>query len=135
MSIASVQFQLIDPGKVAPWIGQNKSLYRLGWLWFDYDGYGGPLHYIRYPQQIFFPENRLATGFNWQYSDNGVKGNFQITYSKLNELPVDVITNGVGLGVGQVAGLGTLSETGILTPPAAPAKLGSNQRLRGYISN
>jgi len=134
MTIACVQWDLFDAGKQASWKDGPIKIYRLGYFWWDFNGYHGELQYIRVDKQIFFPPNQLATGYSWQLED-GVRGDFFHTYTKLAELPVDVITQAVGLASGKFAGVGKLTNAGITGAPNAVTKLGSNQRLKGYISN
>lgn len=135
MPIASVQWQLYDAGNQASWVKQGPSkIYRLGYFSFDYDGFHGKLEYIRFDKQIFFPENRLCTGYHWQL-EPGVRGDFFICYTKLNELPVDVITQAISMGAGKVAGLGKITRDGNILGPSEVTKIGQNQRLKGYISN
>lgn len=134
MAIACVQWDLFDPGHQVSWQQGPKKIYKLGYFWWDFNGYAGELQYIRFEKQIFFPPNQLPTGYSWQLME-GVRGDFNHTFTKLNELPVEVINQAVGLATGRFAGVGKLTNTGILSAPPAVQKIGQNQRLKGYISN
>jgi len=134
LSIACVQWQLFDAGNQANWVSGPIKIMRLGYFWWDINGYSLGLDYIRFEDQIFIPPTKLVTGYNWNLAP-GVTGTFTHTYTKLNELPVDVITEAIGLAVGNVGGLRKLGLGGLEGAVPTVTKYGQNQRLRGYISN
>lgn len=134
MGIACVQWDLFDAGKQASWKQGPIKIYRLGYFWWDYNGYHGELQYIRFDKQIFFPPQGIETGYSWQLEE-GVRGDFNHTFTKLRELPVEVINQAVSLATGRIAGIGKITNTGITGAPSTVTKIGQNQRLKGYISN
>jgi len=134
MAIACVQWDMFDAGHQAAWNQGPIKIYRLGYFWWQMDGYMLELQYIRFAQQIFLPPNNLVNAYSWQLEE-GVTGTFNHTYTKLNELPVDVIGQGIGMAIGQVDGLRKLTQTGLDGPIPQITKRGNNQRLRGYVSN
>jgi len=134
LSIACVQWDLFDAGRQASWQDGPIKIYRLGYFWWDYNGYNGELQYIRFGKQMFFPPNAIVAGYSWQL-EPGVRGDFNHTFTKLNELPVEVINQAVGLASGKVLGIGKVTNAGITSVPNEPIKVGHNQRLKGYISN
>lgn len=123
-----------DPGKQTPFREGDPRIYRLGYFWWEWNGYAGELQYIRFPQQIFFPPNHLVNGWGWNV-ETGVRGRMWPTYTKLNELPVEVIGQALNLAAGKIGGMGKITNTGITTVPSQMIKMGTNQRLKGYISN
>lgn len=134
MGIACVQWDCFDPGRQTDWKAGPIPIRRLGYFWWDYNGYNGELQYIRFEKQIFFPPNAIATGYSWQL-EPGVRGDFNVTFTKLDELPVAVINQAIQMGAGKIAGLGNISSTGMIQAPTAVTKIGTNARLKGYISN
>lgn len=75
MNVASVSFNLAYPANRTDLLFGNPNIQKLGYFWFRYGTQNGPLHWINFSKQIFFPENPSATGFGC-YLNKGVSGTF-----------------------------------------------------------
>jgi hypothetical protein len=42
------------------------NTYKLGYAWFIYGGFNGPLLWVNHQQQVFYDPTGDATGFHWQ---------------------------------------------------------------------
>src|ERR1044072_3907200 len=133
MGIACVQFDAFEVGPLVPWTEGPTKIYRFGYFWWRLGGYNFPLEHVRFAKQIFLPPTPLVTGYGYDIK-HGVHGQFVHTYTKLDELPLDIIGEGVNLAIGQVAGLKRLGLSGLEGPEPTLRKLGTNQRLKGGVS-
>jgi len=135
MGISCVQWNMFDAGHQTDWQGTGEiKIRRLGYFWWMYNGYCGELEYIRFEKQIFLPKANFVDGWGWELFP-GVHGDFHVTWTKLAELPVEVIGQAISLAAGKIGGLGNLNKDGIIQAPSQIMKQGTNTRLKGYISS
>lgn len=128
MTLAAVQFQLIDKGQQASMVFGPVPIIKLGYIWFDYGEFHGNLEYIRFARQIFFPPNGKITGFGYQLLP-GVLGKFTVVYTKLADDPYTVLGNVISAYSGKVTGLAQTLRGGTQGAPPVVTALGENKRL------
>ncbi len=128
-----MQWMLTNPGKQAPFSHGSYKIYRLGYCWWMYGDFAGELLYIRFPKQNFFKPDKDVTDFRWQLAP-GVLGKWHGVATKLDELPLEVINQGISLSIGKTGGLGKLGvnhKTGEVMIGVAPEvhTVAKNKRL------
>lgn len=134
MAIGAVQFTLFDAGKQASFVSGPTNIYKLGYFWWLMGEYSLGLEYIRFGKQNFLPPTSKVDGYGWNFLADDIKGDFQIVWTKLDELPVEVIGQAIGLASGQIGGLRAMGLGGLTGPDPTLIKRGPNM-LRGYVRN
>jgi hypothetical protein len=120
---------MADAGSQVSWVkNSDVFIYRLGYFWFLYGGYAGELQHIRFKKQIFYPINQNVDGYGWDV-EVGVSGKFHAVWTKLNEMPIEVISKGISLAAGNLAGLAPIGVNGITDVAPTIAAIASNTRI------
>lgn len=129
MTVSCVQFTCDRVGTKTAVVNGPVPIYKLGYFWWDLDGYHHDLQYIRFQKQLFIPPNLKVTSWGFTLFP-GVTGNFRTVYTKLADDPLSVLGNVLSAYQGKIPGLAQTLLGGTQGTAPTVTKLGTNQRLK-----
>lgn len=94
---------------------KGTQIYKLGKLWFLYNGIPGRIQHVNFLKQIFFPEAEGSDGYSVLMLP-GTDGYFKPLYTQYETNPLKILDNVINFKLGQVGGLRQIGPSGFVGP-------------------